>query len=122
MSFLNVIRKRLMGLFLVVFGVSVMTFTISNLSPGDPARLIAGDRATPEIVAHIRADLGLDQTLSRACQHPGNLWSLHGLYECLTRRGEQVESLHIKQQLDKALARAEVPVHASCYCRQQAAA
>ncbi len=75
-----------------------------------------------EAEAVYRQDLGLDQTLSRACQHPGNLWSLHGLYECLTRRGETVEALHIKQQLDKALARAEVPVHASCYCRQQAAA
>jgi len=75
-----------------------------------------------EAEAVYRQDLGLDQTLSRACQHPGNLWSLHGLHECLTRRGETVEALHIKQQLDKALARAEVPVHASCYCRQQAAA
>ena len=69
-----------------------------------------------------RQDLGLDHTLSRACQHPGNLWSLHGLHECLTRRGETVESLHIKQQLDQALARAEVQVHASCYCRQRDAA
>jgi len=28
-----------------------------------------------------RIDLGLDPTLSRACQHPNNLWSLHGLHE-----------------------------------------
>jgi tetratricopeptide (TPR) repeat protein len=69
-----------------------------------------------------REDLGLDQTLSRACQHPNNLWSLHGLHECLTRRGEAVEIVFIKQQLDQALARAEVKVHASCYCRQQQAA
>jgi tetratricopeptide (TPR) repeat protein len=69
-----------------------------------------------------RADLGLDKTLSRACQHPNNLWSLHGLHECLSKRGEQVELVLIKQQLDQALARAEVVVHASCYCRQQAAA
>ncbi len=75
-----------------------------------------------EAEAVYRQDLGLDQTLSRACQHPGNLWSLHGLHECLTRRGETVESLHIKQQLDQALARAEVQIHSSCYCRQQAAA
>lgn len=68
-----------------------------------------------------REDLGLDATLSRACQHPDNLWSLHGLHECLARRGEKVESVLIKQQLDKALARSEVPVHASCYCRQKAA-
>lgn len=75
-----------------------------------------------EAEAVYRADLGLDKTLSRACQHPNNLWSLHGLHECLTRRGETVEAPHIKQQLDLALARAEVPVHASCYCRRQAAA
>ncbi|MCZ6815595.1 MAG: hypothetical protein O7F76_02725 [Planctomycetota bacterium] len=68
-----------------------------------------------------REDLGLDQTLSRACQHPNNLWSLHGLHECLTRRGEKVEVVLIKQQLNQALARAEVQVHASCYCRQKAA-
>ncbi len=68
-----------------------------------------------------RADLGLDATLSRACQHPGNVWSLHGLHECLVHRRETVESAHIKLQLDKALARAEVPIHASCYCRRQAA-
>ena len=75
-----------------------------------------------EAEAVYRADLGLDQTLSRACQHLGNLWSLHGLYECLTRRGETVEAPLIKQQLDHALARAEVPVYSSCYCRQQATA
>jgi tetratricopeptide (TPR) repeat protein len=75
-----------------------------------------------EAEAVYRADLGLDDTLNRACQHPNNLWSLHGLHECLTRRGEIVESKHIKQALDQALARAEVKVHASCFCRQQAAA
>jgi len=58
-------------------------------------------------------------TLSRACQHPGNVWSLHGLHECLTRRDETNEAMHIKRQLDKAAARAEMPIRASCYCRQQ---
>ncbi|AMD01069.1 hypothetical protein [Halomonas chromatireducens] len=72
-----------------------------------------------EAEAVYRADLGLDDTLSRACQHPQNVWSLHGLYECLTRRGETVEVLHIKHQLDRAMARAEVPVRASCYCRRR---
>ena len=75
-----------------------------------------------EAEAVYRADLGLDSTLSRACQHPGNVWSLHGLHECLVKRGENTESAHIKLQLDKALARAEVPIKASCYCRQKAAA
>lgn len=70
-----------------------------------------------EAEAVYRADLGLDSTLSRACQHPGNVWSLHGLHECLIRRGETTESPHIKLQLDKAVARADVPVKASCFCR-----
>lgn len=66
-----------------------------------------------------RADLGLDATLARACQHPGNVWSLHGLMECLQRRGETVESVQVQVQLDKALARAEVPIRASCLCRHK---
>ncbi len=33
------------------------------------------------------ADLGLDPTLARPCQHPGNVWSLHGYHECLQRLG-----------------------------------
>ena len=75
-----------------------------------------------EAEAVYRADLGLDSTLSRACQHPGNVWSLHGLHECLVRRGEAVEAGHVKLQLDQAAARAEVPIRASCYCRRKAAA
>jgi tetratricopeptide (TPR) repeat protein len=75
-----------------------------------------------EAEAVYRSDLGLDGKLSRACQHLENVWSLHGLHECLTRRGEIVEAPLIKQRLDLALARTEVPVRASCYCRRQLAA
>lgn len=35
-----------------------------------------------EAEAVYRADLGLDDTLPRASQHPGNVWSLHGFHEC----------------------------------------
>ncbi|MGE0768203.1 MAG: tetratricopeptide repeat protein [Hyphomicrobiaceae bacterium] len=69
-----------------------------------------------------RSDLGLDGKLSRACQHPDNLWSLHGLHECLVRRGDKIEAPLIKQRLDLAVARAEVPIKASCFCRQVAMA
>jgi tetratricopeptide (TPR) repeat protein len=75
-----------------------------------------------EAEAVYRADLGFDATLSRACQHPGNVWSLHGLHECLSHRGETVEAGHVRLQLAKAVARAEVPIKASCYCRQKVAA
>ncbi|MGE0424969.1 MAG: tetratricopeptide repeat protein [Reyranellaceae bacterium] len=74
-----------------------------------------------EAEAVYRSDLGFDGKLSRACQHPDNVWSLHGLHECLTRRGDTVEAPLIKARLDMAMARTEIPVRASCLCRRQAA-
>ncbi len=64
-----------------------------------------------------RADLGLDDTLARACQHPANVWSLHGYLECLTRLGKHELAGVISQQLKIAAAYADVPIVSSCYCR-----
>jgi len=75
-----------------------------------------------EAEAVYRADLGLDDTLSRPCQHPRNVWSLHGLHECLVRRGAEVEARHLKLLLDQATTRATVPIRASCFCRSKASA
>lgn len=66
------------------------------------------------------ADLGLDPTLARPCQHPNNLWSLHGYHECLQRLGRTAEAQIISRQLDLAVARADVPITASCACRLSA--
>ncbi|WP_099041913.1 tetratricopeptide repeat protein [Mycobacterium neglectum] len=63
------------------------------------------------------ADLGLDPELARPCQHPGNVWSLHGYHECLQRLGRTAEAAIIGQQLDLMLARVDVPIQASCACR-----
>ena len=68
------------------------------------------------------ADLGLDKTLARACQHPGNVWSLHGLHECLVALDEPAAAQIIKQQLDVVATRADVPIQASCFCRLERAA
>ncbi len=70
-----------------------------------------------EAEAIYRADLGLDDTLARACQHPDNVWSLHGLHECLTKLGKTEEAKYVKLRLDLAEARADEPIRASCYCR-----
>ncbi|MGV0836446.1 tetratricopeptide repeat protein [Mycolicibacterium thermoresistibile] len=67
------------------------------------------------------ADLGLDPTLSRPCQHPGNVWALHGYHECLQRLGRTAEATIIGQHLTLALARADLPIRASCACRVQIA-
>ncbi|WP_163891079.1 tetratricopeptide repeat protein [Mycolicibacterium hippocampi] len=75
-----------------------------------------------ELAAQVyAADLGLDPTLSRPCQHPGNVWSLHGYHECLTRLGRDAEAVIIGRQLELARARADVPVLASCACRLEPA-
>ncbi|ULN38373.1 tetratricopeptide repeat protein [Mycolicibacterium smegmatis] len=63
------------------------------------------------------ADLGLDPTLNRSCQHPNNVWSLHGYHECLRRLGRDAEAAIIGKQLELALARTDVPINASCACR-----
>ncbi|WNG85216.1 tetratricopeptide repeat protein [Mycobacterium sp. ITM-2016-00317] len=72
-----------------------------------------------EATAVYAADLGLDPTLARPCQHPGNVWSLHGYHECLTRLGRAAEAAIIGRQLELAAARADVPIEASCACRSQ---
>ncbi len=75
-----------------------------------------------EAEAVYRADLGLDDSLARACQHPENVWSLHGYHECLLRLGKTVEARIIRQRLDIAAAWADVPIRSSCFCRLRAAA
>jgi len=73
-----------------------------------------------EAEAVYREDLGLGGSLSRASIHPDNVWSLKGLYDCLKKRGEDIEIVQIKQRLDLALARADRAVGASCFCAQAA--
>ena len=75
-----------------------------------------------EAAAVYRADLGLDATLARPCQHPDNVWSLHGYHECLLRLNRHEEAEIIGQRLALARARASVPVLSSCFCTRNAGA
>jgi tetratricopeptide (TPR) repeat protein len=70
-----------------------------------------------EAEAVYRADLGLDDTLPRALQHPNNVWALHGFHECLVKLGKTGEAKIVEQQLRIAVALADVPIEASCLCR-----
>ncbi|CZT51455.1 probable TPR domain protein [Rhynchosporium secalis] len=63
------------------------------------------------------ADLGFDDTLPRALQHPNNVWALHGYHECCVKLGKTAEARIIRQQLRMATAIADVPVKSSCFCR-----
>lgn len=58
---MSFIWKRLLHLVLVFLGVSVVTFAISHVIPGDPARMLVGPHASEEVLAAARSSLGLDQ-------------------------------------------------------------
>lgn len=55
--------RRLALMLLVLFGVTLITFTIARVIPSDPAALWVGPRPTPEQLAQARLHLGLDQPL-----------------------------------------------------------
>jgi len=55
--------RRLLQLVIVLFGVSVITFVMLYVIPGDPARMLAGKNATEEKIEAIRVQKGLDQPL-----------------------------------------------------------
>jgi tetratricopeptide (TPR) repeat protein len=64
-----------------------------------------------------RADLGLDGVLIWSKRHSNNVWSLHGLAECLRVKGNAAELAIIEPQLELAMARTDQPITSSCHCR-----
>jgi peptide/nickel transport system permease protein/oligopeptide transport system permease protein len=57
------IVKRLLLAIPVIFGVAFLVFAMVRIVPGDPARVIAGEAATLDVVEAIRRDLGLDRPI-----------------------------------------------------------
>jgi peptide/nickel transport system permease protein len=57
------VARRLLYLLPVLIAVSLLTFLIASLLPGDLAYTILGDQATPENVAALRHDMGLDEPI-----------------------------------------------------------
>lgn len=55
-------RRIFLAIF-VLWGVATVVFAIVRLVPADPAQLIAGDSATPEQLAALRSQMGLDKPL-----------------------------------------------------------
>ncbi len=69
--------RRLGWMVVVLFGVFTLTFVVTYMVPGDPARMIAGPGATSATVASIHRQLGLDRPLY--VQYLSYLWGLlHG--------------------------------------------
>ena len=59
----GILVRRLLGAVPILVIVSLITFAMIHLIPGDPAAAIAGMSATPEQIVNIRRNLGLDQPL-----------------------------------------------------------
>ena len=60
---LGYLIRRLLMLFPVLLGISIIVFFIIALIPGDPAQAILGAYATPENLARLRNEMGLDKTV-----------------------------------------------------------
>lgn len=68
------IARRILNLIPVLLGITLLVFTFLHLIPGDPAIVMAGERATPEQIAALREQLGLNQPLP--VQYLIFLWNL----------------------------------------------
>ncbi len=70
------VGRRLLFMIPVALLVSFVTFMLIHLIPGDPARVLLGEDATPQTVAALRQQLGLNQPLSTQFA----LWLWHALH------------------------------------------
>ena len=83
------IGRRLVYLLPVLLAVTLLTFLVASLLPGDLASTILGDQATPEKVAALRAQMGLDLPIWQ--RYGIWLWDvLHGNLGRSFRTGETV--------------------------------
>lgn len=93
------IRNRLLLMVVVLFGVTIIIFSMVRLLPGDPAFLILGERATEESTARLRAQLGLNEPL------PTQYW----LFVSGIARGDFGDSLLYRQPVTRLVGK-RVPV------------
>lgn len=55
--------RRVLLLVPMLLGLSLLLFVVARLLPGDPVALAAGPNATPELIAQLCEEFGLDQSL-----------------------------------------------------------
>ena len=93
------LTRRLLAMIPVALLVSFVTFMIIHLIPGDPARVLLGESATPETVAALDHQLGLDKPL----------WVQYGLWLGQALRGNLGQSIQLSQPVTQAILQ-RVPV------------
>jgi ABC-type dipeptide/oligopeptide/nickel transport system permease component len=70
---LRYLSRRLLEALLALLFTSILVFSMIHMIPGDPALLVAGLEAGPEVIERIRRDLGLDRPLP--IQYGSFLWN-----------------------------------------------
>jgi peptide/nickel transport system permease protein len=89
---LGVLGRRVTQLIPVLIGVTLVTFLMLRLLPGGPAQTLVGIRATPQAVAAVKRELGLDKPLTtQYIDYLGNL--LHGHLGTSIISGTSVDSI-----------------------------
>lgn len=91
------IVKRLLWLPVLLLAASLMTFTLGRFGPGDPVRVILGNRYDEQIAERIRAQLGLDRPFF--VQYGDYIWNfVQGDFgESYRYRGQPVRELIIRK-------------------------
>ena len=106
------IRKRLILMVFVLFGVTVIIFGMVRVLPGDPAFVILGDRATEQKAAELREQMGLNRPL------PEQYW----LFVSGLVQGQMGTSLIFRQPVsDLVLSRVPISVALAGYAMLLAA-
>ena len=60
---MSYVIKRLLSMTFTLILISIITFVITNILPGDVAIMIMGTQSNPEALANLRENLGLNDTL-----------------------------------------------------------
>lgn len=94
MEFLYFIVRRLLWSLLVLFGLSMVIFTIARVVPGDPARIALGPMATPGQITQLRAEMGLDQPI----------WEQYGRFAGGLLQGDLGQSLLTQRSVNQDIA------------------
>ena len=81
--------RRLLILIPTLLGVSVIVFIMFHMTPGDPAELLLGERATVESLAQMREHLGLNEPL----------YVQYGLFLKLLLKGDLGETIWTRQKV-----------------------
>jgi peptide/nickel transport system permease protein len=92
---LRYLAARLAWGVVTLAGVSVLAFLVAFRLPGDPAALLAGPSASPEVVANIRTRLKLDRPA----------WEQYGDFLARLSRGDLGESYTTGEKVSDAIAR-----------------